>query len=32
VIASAASTWRPLAPTRDSIATEGLAFLRGLVD
>ena len=27
-IATAAPIWRPLAPTRDVIATEGLAFLR----
>ncbi|MFJ9213067.1 sugar phosphate isomerase/epimerase family protein [Streptomyces sp. NPDC102264] len=27
-IAVAASVWRPLAPTQDGIATEGLAFLR----
>ncbi|MGW0549670.1 sugar phosphate isomerase/epimerase family protein [Streptomyces altiplanensis] len=27
-IAVAASVWRPLAPSQDSIATEGLAFLR----
>jgi D-psicose/D-tagatose/L-ribulose 3-epimerase len=30
VIATAASVWRPLAPTQDAIATEGLAFLRDL--
>lgn len=29
-IATAASIWRPLAPTQDRIATEGLAFLREL--
>jgi D-psicose/D-tagatose/L-ribulose 3-epimerase len=29
-IATAASIWRPLAPTQDAIATEGLAFLRTL--
>jgi D-psicose/D-tagatose/L-ribulose 3-epimerase len=29
-IATAASIWRPLAPTQDAIATEGLAFLRQL--
>lgn len=29
-IATAASIWRPLAPTQDAIATDGLAFLRGL--
>ncbi len=29
-IATAASIWRPLAPTQDAIATEGLAFLRDL--
>jgi D-psicose/D-tagatose/L-ribulose 3-epimerase len=29
-IATAASIWRPLAPTQDAIATEGLAFLRAL--
>ena len=27
-IATAASIWRPLAPTQDAIATDGLAFLR----
>jgi D-psicose/D-tagatose/L-ribulose 3-epimerase len=27
-IATAASVWRPLAPTQDHIATDGLAFLR----
>ncbi|GII81691.1 tagatose 3-epimerase [Sphaerisporangium rufum] len=27
-IATAASVWRPLAPTQDALATEGLAFLR----
>ncbi|MGW8881945.1 sugar phosphate isomerase/epimerase, partial [Streptomyces mirabilis] len=27
-IAVAASVWRPLAGTQDSIATDGLAFLR----
>lgn len=30
-IATAASIWRPLAPTQDAIATDGLAFLRELV-
>lgn len=30
-IATAASIWRPLAPTQDDIATEGLSFLRGLL-
>jgi D-psicose/D-tagatose/L-ribulose 3-epimerase len=30
-IARAAAIWRPLAPTQDAIATEGLAFLRGLL-
>ncbi len=29
-IATAASIWRPLAPTQDAIATDGLAFLREL--
>ncbi|MFI7450042.1 sugar phosphate isomerase/epimerase family protein [Nonomuraea sp. NPDC049714] len=29
-IATAASIWRPLAPTQDELATEGLAFLRTL--
>lgn len=29
-IATAASIWRPLAPTQDAIATQGLAFLRTL--
>jgi D-psicose/D-tagatose/L-ribulose 3-epimerase len=29
-IAVAASIWRPLAPTQDDLAREGLAFLRGL--
>ena len=29
-IATAASIWRPLAPTQDAIATDGLAFLRDL--
>ncbi|NUT49080.1 MAG: sugar phosphate isomerase/epimerase [Saccharothrix sp.] len=28
-IATAASIWRPLAPSPDALATEGLAFLRG---
>ena len=28
-IAKAASIWRPLAPTQDDLAREGLAFLRG---
>ncbi|MFD5030863.1 sugar phosphate isomerase/epimerase family protein [Streptomyces sp. NPDC058405] len=31
-IAVAASVWRPLAPTQDGIATEGLAFLRQALD
>jgi len=30
-IATAASIWRPLAPTQDDIAAEGLSFLRGLL-
>ncbi|WP_265521973.1 sugar phosphate isomerase/epimerase family protein [Oerskovia flava] len=30
-IATAASIWRPLARTQDAIATDGLAFLRGLM-
>ncbi|MFJ6677316.1 sugar phosphate isomerase/epimerase family protein [Actinosynnema sp. NPDC091369] len=30
-IATAASIWRPLAPTQDALAVDGLAFLRGLV-
>jgi D-psicose/D-tagatose/L-ribulose 3-epimerase len=30
-IARAASIWRPLARTQDAIATDGLAFLRGLM-
>jgi D-psicose/D-tagatose/L-ribulose 3-epimerase len=30
-IARAAAIWRPLAPTQDAIATEGLSFLRGLL-
>lgn len=29
-IAVAASVWRPLAPSQDQLATDGLAFLRGL--
>lgn len=29
-IAAAASIWRPLAPSQDDIAVDGLAFLRGL--
>lgn len=29
-IATAASIWRPLAPTQDALATDGLAFLRSL--
>jgi len=29
-IATAASIWRPLAPSQDAIATDGLRFLRGL--
>jgi D-psicose/D-tagatose/L-ribulose 3-epimerase len=31
-IAKAAAIWRPLAPTQDVIATEGLRFLRGLLN
>jgi D-psicose/D-tagatose/L-ribulose 3-epimerase len=31
-IATAASIWRPLAPTQDELATDGLAFLRRAVD
>ncbi|TQM11506.1 sugar phosphate isomerase/epimerase family protein [Pseudonocardia kunmingensis] len=31
-IATAASIWRPLARTQDAIATDGLAFLRGLTE
>ncbi|MCC3762891.1 sugar phosphate isomerase/epimerase [Glycomyces sp. TRM65418] len=31
-IATAASIWRPLAPTQDAIAVDGLAFLRSLID
>lgn len=31
-IATAASIWRPLAPTQDDLARDGLAFLRGLAD
>jgi D-psicose/D-tagatose/L-ribulose 3-epimerase len=30
-IARAAAIWRPLAPTQDAIATEGLRFLRGVL-
>jgi D-psicose/D-tagatose/L-ribulose 3-epimerase len=30
-IARAAAIWRPLAPTQDAIATEGLSFLKGLL-
>ncbi len=30
-IATAASIWRRLAPTQDELATDGLAFLRGLL-
>lgn len=30
-IATAASIWRPLAPSQDALATEGLAFLRQLL-
>ena len=29
-IATAASIWRPLAPTQDDLARDGLAFLRSL--
>jgi D-psicose/D-tagatose/L-ribulose 3-epimerase len=31
-IATAASIWRPLAPTQDAIAVDGLTFLRSLTD
>ncbi|MCO1594172.1 sugar phosphate isomerase/epimerase [Micromonospora sp. RHAY321] len=31
-IATAAAIWRPLAPSQDQLATEGLAFLRALLD
>ena len=31
-IATAASIWRPLAPSQDQLATDGLAFLRALQD
>ncbi|WP_026923647.1 sugar phosphate isomerase/epimerase family protein [Glycomyces arizonensis] len=31
-IATAASVWRPLAPTQDAIATDGLRHLRSLTD
>lgn len=31
-IATAASIWRPLAPTQDALASNGLAFLRELFD
>jgi D-psicose/D-tagatose/L-ribulose 3-epimerase len=31
-IATAASIWRPLARSQDALATDGLAFLRGLTD
>lgn len=31
-IATAASVWRPLAPTQDAIAVDGLAYLRSLTD
>lgn len=30
-IATAASIWRPLAPTQDQLATDGLAFLREMI-
>jgi D-psicose/D-tagatose/L-ribulose 3-epimerase len=30
-IARAAAIWRPLAPTQDAIATEGLRFLKGVL-
>jgi D-psicose/D-tagatose/L-ribulose 3-epimerase len=30
-IARAAAIWRPLAPSQDSLASEGLKFLRGLL-
>ena len=30
-IATAASIWRPLAPSQDALATDGLAFLRRLL-
>jgi D-psicose/D-tagatose/L-ribulose 3-epimerase len=29
-IATAASIWRPLAPTQDALAVDGLTFLRSL--
>ena len=29
-IATAASIWRPLAPTQDELARDGLSFLRSL--
>lgn len=31
-IATAASIWRPLAPTQDALAVDGLTFLRSLID
>ncbi|MFG3342629.1 sugar phosphate isomerase/epimerase family protein [Glycomyces sp. NPDC048151] len=31
-IATAASIWRPLAPSQDALAVDGLAFLRSLTD
>ena len=31
VIATAASIWRPLAPSPDALAADGLAFLRATV-
>lgn len=31
-IATAASIWRPLAPTQDALAVDGLAFLKGVID
>ena len=31
VIATAASLWRPLAPSPDALAADGLAFLRATV-
>jgi len=30
-IAAAAAIWRPLAPSQDALARDGLAFLRGLL-
>ena len=31
VIAAAAAIWRPLAPSQDKLASEGLGFLRKLL-